>query len=236
VRAALARVEEFFLEPAEPGRNGGPDLPVERRPVAAVFGLAPGCGATVVARALALELASSDPSGTAAVASHSGMGGIPLASPAAGRLARALADVPRATTRAVGRLCLVDCPDPLALADGARELAPLVLDAGNQAVGGAPAAVADRLLVVASPRVEPALAAAASACLARIGGEPLVVLNRRRPHDSWDGEAASELPESRMGAQLVLAGREPRGELGRAVAALARLVGQSDDFGHSGQS
>jgi hypothetical protein len=226
MRAVLARVEEFLLEPVEAERDGGAGLPVEPRPVVAVFGLAPGCGATVVARALAAELAGSDPSGTAAVDSHSGVGGIPLASPAAGRLARALADVPRATTRAVGRLCLVDCPDPLALADGARELAPLVLDAGNEAVGGAAAAVADCLLVVASPRVEPALAAAACASLARIGTEPLVVLNRRRPHDSWDGNAAAELPESRMGAQLALAGREPRGELGRAVAALAGVIGE----------
>jgi hypothetical protein len=226
VRAVLARVEEFLLEPVEPAQESGRDVPVNRRPVVAVFGLAPGCGATVVARALAAELAGWDPSGTAAVASHSGVGGIPLASPAAGRLARALADVPRATTRAVGRLCLVDCPDPLALADGARDLAPLVLDAGNEALGGAPAAVADRLLVVASPRVDPALAAAACASLARIGAEPLVVLNRRRQHDSWDGKAATELPESRMGAQLALAGREPRGELGRAVAALAGLVGE----------
>jgi hypothetical protein len=28
------------------------------------------------------------------------------------------------------------------------------------------------------------------------------------------------LPESRIGAQLTLGGREPRGELGRAIAAL----------------
>jgi hypothetical protein len=226
VRAVIARVEEFLLEPMEAAGDRGPELPLGRRPVVAVFGLARGCGATVVARALAAELAAGDASGAAVVASQSRGGGIPLASPGAARLARALADVPGASTRAVGHLCLVDCADALALADGARDLAPLVLDAGHEAIGGAPAAVADRAVLVASPRVEPALAAAASACLARVGPDPMVVLNRRRPADSWAGGAAVELPESRVGAQLALAGREPRGELGRAVAALARMVGE----------
>ena len=224
MRAVLARVEEFLLEPVQAAGNGGPELPLGRRPVVAVFGLARGCGATVVARALAAELARSDPSGGAAVASQSDGGGIPLASPAAARLTRALADVPGASTRAVGRLCLVECPDALALADGARDLAPLVLDAGHEAVGGSPAAVADRLVVVATPRVEPALAAVACASLARIGSDPVIVLNRMRPAESWEGGAAVELAESRVGARLALAGREPRGDLGRGAEALARLV------------
>jgi len=47
-------------------------------------------------------------------------------------------------------------------------------------------------------------------------------LNRAvRDAERWEGRAAAELPESRMGAQLALAGREPRGRLGRAVAELA---------------
>ena len=41
--------------------------------------------------------------------------------------------------------------------------------------------------------------------------------------------AAHALPESRMGAQLALGGREPRGELGRAIAALADRCGGADD-------
>ena len=58
--------------------------------------------------------------------------------------------------------------------------------------------------------------------LARRGPEPLPVLNRAgRDARRWEGRAEAELPESRMGAQLALAGREPRGRLGRAVAELA---------------
>ena len=50
--------------------------------------------------------------------------------------------------------------------------------------------------------------------------EPLVVLSRAagRP---WEGEAELTLPESRLGAQLANAGRDPRGALGRAIAELA---------------
>ena len=78
---------------------------------------------------------------------------------AASRLARALADVPGASTRALGRLCLVGGADPLALADCARHHAPLVLDAGSEALGGSPAALADASVLVVSRASEPALAA-----------------------------------------------------------------------------
>ena len=43
-------------------------------------------------------------------------------------------------------------------------------------------------------------------------------------HERWEGRCALRLPETRMGAQLAFAGREARGELGRAVARLADLV------------
>jgi len=105
-----------------------------------------------------------------------------------------------------------------ALADTARHFAPLVIDAGAVKLDGGAAAVADRVLLVAGPGVEPALSGAAAACVRRIGVEPLVVLNRAA------GDAVSpRLPDSRMGAQLALGGRQARGELGRAVAALADL-------------
>ena len=107
----------------------------------------------------AAELASRDADGAAAVACTAAPVGVPLASRPAVALARLLADVPGATTRAVGRLCLVGGAEPLALSDTARHHAPLVLDAGSAAVGGAPAAVADRIVLVAAPRIEPALAA-----------------------------------------------------------------------------
>jgi hypothetical protein len=219
---ALARVEDFLLEPAEPAREQHSPAPSLPRPVVAVFGLARRCGATTVARALAAELATRD-GGAAAVSSPVSAAGIPLASPAAARLAKAIAELPHARTRAVGRLCLVEGPSPVELADAARLRAPLVLDAGSERVGGAAAAVADHVVLVGSPSVEPALATVVSGCLARVGPCPLIVLNRADGRPGWETRAGLELPEARMGAQLALGGREPRGSLGRAVAELADL-------------
>jgi hypothetical protein len=225
VAATLARAEAWLLEPAEAG-DGQADEPIGSPPalsaVVSVFGLARGCGATMVARALAAELAVRDRA-AAAVASPARGGGVPLAMPAASRLARTLADVPGAHTRAVGRLCLVEGADPLALADTTRFHAPLLIDGGSAEVGGVTASVADHLLLVAGPDLEPALAAVTAACLSRAGREPIVVLNRARDthQGRWAGRAQILLPDSRMGAQLALAGREPRGALGRAVAELA---------------
>jgi hypothetical protein len=217
--AAAAAVESFLLEPAEPRTQTAASVPPEQRPVVCVFGLARGCGSTVVARALAAELASRDPAGTAAVCCEVRPAAIPLATHAATRLARALEDVPGASPRAVGRLCLVGGADPLRLSDTARHLAPLVIDAGSTALGGAPAAVADHTVLVTTQAVEPALARVGAECVARVGPAPIVVLNRA-PHDQ---SGALALPNSPLGAQLALGGREPRGELGRAIAELADL-------------
>ena len=82
------------------------------------------------------------------------------------------------------------------------------------------------MVVVGTPEVEPSLAAVIAESLARVGPEPVVVLNRRAPGgDAW-GEVAFELPEARMAAHLALAGREPRGDLGRVVAGLADRCGR----------
>jgi hypothetical protein len=223
---ALAIAGAWLLEPARPVREPELLAPALPRPVVAVFGLTRGCGATVVARALAAELAGRDPVGAAAVHCEARAAGIPLATPAAGRLARRLADLAGAETRAVGRLCLVGGADAGALVDTARHVAPLVLDAGTS-LGGVPAAVADRVVVVSGPATEPTLGLVAADCLARLGHEPILVRNRarepivvrNRARESWP--AAHLLPDARMGAQLALGGREPRGELGRAVAELA---------------
>ena len=59
----------------------------------------------------------------------------------------------------------------------------------------------------------------AAECVRRLGREPLIVLNRAA--GGAPERPAVELPESRMGAQLALGGRLARGDLGRAVAALA---------------
>jgi hypothetical protein len=229
VAGALATAGSWLLEPAVPSPEPPAAVPPDLRPVVAVFGLARGCGVTVVARALAAELARRDVEGAAAVHCDTRAAGIPLATQAAARLARALADVPGADTRAVGRLCLVAGADQAAVADSARHHAPLVLDAGSASLGGAAAALAERVVVVATPSTEPALASVAADCLRRVGREPIVVLNRTTPDHTSDGApgwargAAHRLPDSRMGAQLALGGREARGELGRAVAELADL-------------
>ena len=217
--AAAAAVDSFLLEPAEPRTRTAASVPPGQRPVICVFGLARGCGATVVARALAAELATRDPAGTAAVCCEARAAGIPLATHAATRLAGALEDVPGASPRAVGRLCLVSGADPLTLSDTARHFAPLVIDAGSDALGGAPASVADHTVLVTTQAVEPALARVGAECIARVGPAPIVVLNRA-PHDQTGTLA---LPNSPLGAQLALGGREPRGDLGRAIAELADL-------------
>jgi hypothetical protein len=222
--AALAAAGSWLLEPAQPAADRVVAAPAALRPVISVFGLARDCGTTVVARALAAELATRDAYGAAAVHCDSRTTGIPLATHAASRLARLLAEVPRAETRAVGRLCLVGGAECSTLAGSARHVAPLVLDAGAASLGGVPAALADEVVVVARPTVEPALATVAADCLARLGHQPLVVLNRSASASAaWTDRADCLLPHSRMGAQLALGGREPRGELGRAIAELADL-------------
>jgi hypothetical protein len=229
VAGALAAAGSFLLEPAVPRSDCPSEAPSGMRAVIAVFGLARGSGVTMVSRALAVELASRDAAGTAAVHCDARAAGIPLATHAAARLAKALADVPGADTRAVGRLCLVAGAERAALADTARHFAPVVLDAGSASLGGAPAALADRVVVVATATIEPALASVAVECLGRLGCEPIVALNRApaghagEASSPWEGRAAVQLPESRMGAQLALGGREARGELGRAVAELADM-------------
>lgn len=219
VASAGAALESFFLEPVAP-RASEAGEPLELRPVVCVFGIARGCGATVVARALAAELALRDPAGSAAVACDARPGGIPLATHAAARLARVLGDVPSSAPRAVGRLCLVGGADPLRLADAARHHAPLVIDAGSDALGGGPASVADRTVIVTTQAIEPALARVGAECVARVGPAPVVLLNRA-PHDQ---PGLFALPNSPMGARLALGGREARGALGRAIGELADLL------------
>ncbi len=230
-RGALAGVlsaaADWLVEPADPvERQLAAATTVQERPVIAVIALAPRCGTTTVARAVGAELAVRDPCGACAVTASTGGGARSLGVAAAGRLARTLAPVAGAT-RASGRLCLVECADRAALAGAILYLAPLVLDVADPQDASAAASLADRVLLVAGPRTEPALAAVVAQSLGRVGPEPLVVANRAEQGDEtpWSSRGATELPDSRMGAQLALAGREPRGELGRAVALLTDRVG-----------
>jgi hypothetical protein len=195
--------------------------PHARRPVIAIFGLAPRCGTTVVARSLAAALAAADPAGAATVWSADPASGLTVPSRSATRLAARLANVHGATVRAAGRLCIVTGAEPFALATTASYHGPVVLDGGAALAGGAVAAVADVLLLIGIPRLEPALAAVVAS---RLHAVPLIVLNRAEGGTGRWVNADHPLPESRLAAQLALGGREPRGAFGRAIRSLARGV------------
>jgi hypothetical protein len=208
-----------------------PLAPSLRRPLVAVVALAARTGATTVARALAAELAVRDPGGAAAVASlgegpprSPGAASLLLAGPptaAARRLAWALRASLGAPARAAGRLALVSTSEPAALRGAGSHLAPVVIDVPAGEASESVAFEADHVLLVASPKVEPALAVVAAAALGRLGSEPTLVLNRVPDPGEWLEHPAHRLPESRAGARVALAGRESRRGLGPAVAALA---------------
>lgn len=198
-----------------------PALPLTGCGVVAVIGLGRRCGATVVARALACELARRDGAGASAVTADAASGGMGLGLPAAGQLARMLAPAGVGRVRTSGRLCLVGCADRPALAAATLYLAPLVLDGCDPREAPVTAAIADHLVIVGGRGVEPALATALSASLVvHAAGRPIVVANRAPGDGPWAERADVLLPESRLGAQLALAGQEPRGALGRAVSDL----------------
>jgi len=237
VAGALSAAVDWLVEPEpEPGTEDRPlhlsaaqleaGGGVEARGVVAVVALGRRCGATVVARALGAELARRDAAGACAVTVAVGDGGMALGHPAAGRLARTLAPVAAGRVRASGRLCLVDCADHPALAGATLYLAPLVLDGCDPRDLRTTAGLADDVVIVGGPAVEPSLASAVAAALGGAGRRPLVVVNRPAGRErAWDGRADVVLPETRVGAALAVTGREVRGDLGRAVGELADRLG-----------
>jgi hypothetical protein len=220
---AASAAGSFLLEPAGSDARGAPPVQPGPRLVIAVFGLAPGCGSTVISRALAVELALRDQHGAAAVACHDLPAGFSLGSQSALRLARAVADVPGASTRSVGRLCLVAGAHPRLLAETVRHHAPLVIDGGSDSLGGSDAAAADRIVLVVSADQEPALAAVAARALEDDGPAPIVVANRVRPGGAheWQRRDICVVPDSRVCSQLALSGRDLGGTFSRAIADLA---------------
>lgn len=232
----LAALTALFVEPVADGGEARPlaagDGFGSAKPVVAVAGFARRCGTTTAARALAVELAARDAGGAAVVtaATLSG-GGVPLGTPAASRLGRAVQRALPTRTRTVGRLCLALAPTgaEAELVGALRGMAPIVLDVEEPDGAAVAASLADALVLVAGPGVEPALAPVVAASLARVGPEPIVTVSRAGvdDRDAWDRHAAVALPEARTGARLALAGREPRGYLGRAVGALADRVGEA---------
>jgi hypothetical protein len=219
---ALARAGAFLLEPVEEV----PRLATIRvRPVVAVVGLAPRCGTTTLARALAVELALADPAGAAVVGGSVPAARLAVAGAAAGRLARAIGAPAGRRPRVAGRLCLVEGDAEAALAGAVRPLAPLVFDVGHGRPAGVAASLADHVLLIASISVEPALSSVVVASLARVGPSPLVVLNGGAPGvrdpDRWEGRADVAVEHSPLGARLALAGRDSRGSLGPDLEELA---------------
>lgn len=221
--AALAKAGAWFIEPAEPVAR---PVGVRARPAIAVVGLAAGCGTTVVARALATELARRDGAGAAVVAGGTGAGAMVPGGPAATRLARAIGTAGGLALGTAGRLCLVTGDETATVVDSARHLAPVVLDLGSAEPAGIGASLADHVVLVAPPRTEPALAAVVAGSLGRIGPPPMVLVNRvgatsGDDADRWSGRAAFTVAESRTGARLALAGRDARRTLGTAISELA---------------
>jgi hypothetical protein len=83
------------------------------------------------------------------------------------------------------------------------------------------AALADVTVLVAAGDTEPSLAAVVGASLARTGPEPIVVTSRPGPDDDRPDSGVIELPDARLASRIALAGREPPGALGAALAELA---------------
>ena len=224
VSGLLRRAGEWLVEPApELARLDTPPLAVPPRsyPLVGVVGLARRCGSTTIARALAAELGSRH-GGAAVVASSARPAVVPLgSSAAAAHLAETLAQLDE--RRAAGRLCLAACADAELLACAAREVAPAVMEVEPGSTALDAARVLDRIVLVASPGLEPALAGAVAETIAAAGESPVVAVNRASDHGPWLVNADVLVPDSRVGARLALAGREARGWLGRAVEQLADL-------------
>jgi hypothetical protein len=219
--AVASRTTGWLLEPpvTRPHAAGPPP---DLRPVIAVIALAPGCGTTTVARALAVELARRDDDARAAIVSTDAVRGparVPaVATVAARRLARAL---PAGVATAAGRLCLIDEANAAVREIVAGRPAPVVLDVRHGEAPETALALADTALLVATPAVEPCLADVVAAALTRGDEAPVVVLNRAVELGAWADRTAFALPETRLGARLALAGRDPIAGLAGPIVELA---------------
>jgi hypothetical protein len=213
------RAERWLLEPAQPRPRAVEPAP-DVRPVVAVIGLGARCGATTLARALAIELAQRDRSGAALVSADSRGTAPALATAAARRRARAL---PREVAAAAGRLCLLDPDDPAVRELAHSRPAPFVLDVEHGRPPQGPVALADAVVLVAGPAVEPSLADVVAASLTRDvdGAPPPIVLNRPLDLGAWGDRDVLVIGEARLGARLALAGRDPTPGLARPIAELA---------------
>lgn len=217
------RAKGWFLEPESTVLTFGCSATTEQervedsRPVIAVVGLAAGCGATTLARALAATLARRDPCGAAVVTGSLAVAGFSAPGRSAARLAARLG-TESVATKTAGRLCLAATDDPAALARATARLAPVVLDLPRDRPPAAAVTVALLSILVAPADVEPALAELAAGSL---DPPPLIVVTGAARDSAWRERGALLLPWSRIGAGLATAGFEPRGPFGAAVTRIA---------------
>src|SRR5207244_264538 len=200
---------------------GAPTAPPRALRVLVVLGLACGCGASTVARVLAVALARGDPGGAAVVVGGPQGAGPRIAAPAAVRASRTLTELGCESLRPAGRVCLVSDSELLPVIV-ARRTWPVVIDVAHASHPAEGLGAADVAVLVASPAVEPSLVAAVETSLLDAGHRVDVVVNRIEPHEVADVEsplshrrgtlgARLEIPESRLAAQLALGCREARG-------------------------
>ena len=220
VATTLTRVEEYLLEPVDQAA-AEPTAPPAAPPIVAVVPIAARCGATTVARGLAATFATRATLGAAIVCGPSGSVALSLSTAGAARLARAVGDFVDAPHRVTGRLCLVEGDVRIARAAALRNQAALVLEVPYGDDASEAAALADVTVLVAAGDTEPALALVVGASLARTGPEPILVACRPEEGMEPFGASAIELPEARLASRIALAGREPPGVLGAAIADLA---------------
>jgi hypothetical protein len=216
----LARVEQFLLEPVDRTHDVSV-APAVQPPVVTVVPLAPRCGGTTVARGLAATFAERAPLGAAIVCGPSGSVALALQTSSATSLARAVGEFADAPHRASGRLCLVEGDARIARAAALRNDAALVIEVPHGEDASEAAALADVTVLVAAPDTEAPLAAVVGASLARSGPEPILVVGRPGEGTAPPDTAAITLPDARLASRIALAGREPPGALGAAMAELA---------------
>jgi hypothetical protein len=234
----IERAAAFLVEPADPSDRPGaghPPLrlvadhgdPVERAvpyrgplaPMVAVLALAPRAGASTIARALAGYLARVDGNG-AAVLSTADPPRAGIAGRAAARLARDFADTGFEGFRAVGRACIAPAAEPLAELAAHRQ-EPLIADLGHSAPTEAAVALADHVVLVVPPDIEPALATTVEASLRADERSLSLVVNRALGDPPPELGHALVVPEARLPAQLASACRDPRGPLREVATELA---------------
>jgi hypothetical protein len=220
VAAALARVEEWLLDPVDEVAARSPVPPVEP-PIVAVVPLAPRCGGTTIARGLAATFAARTADGAALVCGPSGSVALSLSTAGATRLAGKVGDFIDAPHRVSGRLCLVEGDPRIARAAALRHQTALVVEVPHGEDASEAAALADVTVLVAAGHTEPALAVVVGASLARSGPDPILVTGRATDEDPGPGEAVLRMPDARLASRIALAGREPPGALGATITELA---------------